>query len=185
MSYLTIVLLTAALLSLPLLYLAQWRLTYTLSPARPKPIRHGRRNPREPTHLLIVLGSGGHTAEMLAMLTRAVTSPQPTQLDWRDFSHRTWVISEGDALSASRAQEFEEMASSLTSQETLMKGKVRAATDLGPGTWEIHTVPRARAIDRCGHGVQNRPDSMLKGWTRLRKGSLVQPDHSERRSGQH
>lgn len=123
------------------------RLRWILSPTRTKPLRHGRRNPREPTHLLIVLGSGGHTAEMLSMLTRAVNEPnERARLNWRDYSHRTWVVSEGDSLSALRAKQFEEDVGSLFSQESLMAGKVKTATDLGPGTYEVLTVPRARKI---------------------------------------
>ncbi|OQO02944.1 hypothetical protein B0A48_11227 [Cryoendolithus antarcticus] len=84
--------------------------------------------------------------EMIAMLERAVNSPSPQQLDWRDFAHRTWVVGEDDELSATRAKKFEELATSLTSQETAMRGKVRAYTDHGPGSYEIKKVPRARAI---------------------------------------
>ncbi|QIW97412.1 hypothetical protein AMS68_002930 [Peltaster fructicola] len=123
------------------------RVVWIIDPQRKKPIRHGRRNPHEPTHLLIVLGSGGHTAEMISMLERAVTDPEPTRrLEWRDYTHRTWVISSGDALSAQRAKSFEEMAVKLSNQDNLMAGKVKKATDLGPGTYDIHTVPRAREI---------------------------------------
>ncbi|KAI7586853.1 hypothetical protein KC346_g17370, partial [Hortaea werneckii] len=75
---------------LPLLAIL-YRITLITDPSRSKPIRHGRRNPNEPTHLLICLGSGGHTAEMLAMLTRAVETPlnrsnakQNQKLEWRD-----------------------------------------------------------------------------------------------------
>ncbi|KAK1075127.1 UDP-N-acetylglucosamine transferase subunit [Friedmanniomyces endolithicus] len=138
---------------------ALYRLTLVLNPARNKPLRHGRRNPSEPTHLLIVLGSGGHTAEMLAMLTRAVTSPDPAQkLNWKDYHHRTWVVSAGDSLSAARAKEFEEMATPLSTQEDLMAGKVKKATDIGPGTYEIVTVPRAREIHQ---GLATAP---VSGW---------------------
>lgn len=140
------------LLASPLLLLIPtvmlgYRLLIILNPRRNKPLRHGRRNPHEPTHLLIVLGSGGHTAEMLALLDRAVNDPDPgRRLDWKDFTHRTWVVGEGDGISAERAKEFEETAQGLSSQETLMKGKVKGATDLGPGKYDIVTVPRARAI---------------------------------------
>ncbi|KAK3113559.1 UDP-N-acetylglucosamine transferase subunit [Teratosphaeriaceae sp. CCFEE 6253] len=140
-----LILLTA--LTLLTLLAAASRLRTILTPSRNKPLRHGRRNPNEPTHLLIVLGSGGHTAEMLAMLSRAVTSPDPAQkLNWKDYSHRTWVVSAGDSLSAQRAKEFEDMATPLSTQEDLMAGKVKRATDIGPGKYEIVTVPRARAI---------------------------------------
>jgi beta-1,4-N-acetylglucosaminyltransferase len=122
------------------------RARFILSPTRSKPIRHGRRNPREPTHLLIVLGSGGHTAEMLSMLDRAVNEPNPAaRLEWRDYTHRTWVVNEGDSISASRARDFEESTMGF-GQERLMEGKVKKATDLGPGTYEVVTVPRARMI---------------------------------------
>ncbi|KAF2718622.1 glycosyltransferase family 1 protein [Polychaeton citri CBS 116435] len=114
---------------------------------RNKPIRHGRRNPHEPTHLMVVLGSGGHTAEMISMLERSVTHEDPAQrLDWKDYTHRTWVVSSGDSISATRAKDFEEMASALTTQETLMAGKVRKSTDRGDGTYDIVTIPRAREI---------------------------------------
>ncbi|TKA75696.1 hypothetical protein B0A55_03176 [Friedmanniomyces simplex] len=144
MAFILTTLLLLTLLTLPALL---YRLTLILTPSRNKPLRHGRRNPNEPTHLLIILGSGGHTAEMLAMLTRAVTSPDPAQkLNWKDYHHRTWVISEGDSISAERAKEFEEMATPLSTQEDLMAGKVKRATDIGPGGYEIVTVPRAREI---------------------------------------
>ncbi|KAF2765742.1 oligosaccharide biosynthesis protein Alg14 like protein, partial [Teratosphaeria nubilosa] len=102
-----------------------------------------------PAHLLVVLGSGGHTAEMLAMLTRAVTtspSPKDDKLVWKDFAHRTWVVGEGDSISAERAKEFEEMAIPLNTQEDLMAGNIKRAMDIGAGSYEIKTVPRARAI---------------------------------------
>lgn len=139
--------LTFLALSALTLYAVYRRTLFLLNTKRPKPLRHGRRNPKEPTHLLIVLGSGGHSAEMLAMLDRAVNEADARKrLDWRDYNHRTWVVGEGDAISAARAREFEEMAQGLSSQETLMAGKVRKATDAGPGKYDVLTVPRARAI---------------------------------------
>ena len=169
-------LLSAFLLLLPLLVLIPtslliYRLLVILNPRRNKPLRHGRRNPHEPTHLLIVLGSGGHTAEMLGLLDRAVNDPDPNRrLDWKDFAHRTWVVGSGDSISAERAKEFEEMATGLGTQETLMKGKVKGATDLGPGTYEIVTVPRAREIHQS---VWTAPLSCLQCmqscWTLLTK----------------
>jgi beta-1,4-N-acetylglucosaminyltransferase len=123
------------------------RLRFILSPTRSKPIRHGRRNPKEPAHLLIVLGSGGHTAEMISMLDRAVNEPDTkSRLEWRDYAHRTWVVSEGDSISASRAKQFEDMATSF-------------GTDLGPGSYEIVTVPRARLIHQS---IYSAPISCVK-----------------------
>lgn len=71
---------------------------------RPKPNTRGPRRPppsaTHPTHLLIVLGSGGHTAEMLNMLRRV-------PLLSAKFTHRTYVVSSGDGFSALKAREFE------------------------------------------------------------------------------
>ncbi|KIW05085.1 uncharacterized protein PV09_03644 [Verruconis gallopava] len=49
-------------------------------------------------HFMVVLGSGGHTAEMLLMLRTVALSK------WRK---RSWVVSSGDEFSASLATEFE------------------------------------------------------------------------------
>jgi len=126
-----------------------YRILLVIDPKRDKPIRHGRRNPNEPSHLLVVLGSGGHTTEMIAMLERAVMDTEgegKNRLDIKDYSYRTWVVGSGDTISAQRAKEFEEMATPLSSQEGLMVGKVKRATDIGPGSYDIATVPRAREI---------------------------------------
>jgi beta-1,4-N-acetylglucosaminyltransferase len=63
-------------------------------PFRPTRIR------RKPiaTRVVIVLGSGGHTHEMFYLLR---------DLDTRKYTHRTYVVSLGDAFSAGRAREFE------------------------------------------------------------------------------
>ncbi|KAF2159776.1 glycosyltransferase family 1 protein [Zasmidium cellare ATCC 36951] len=109
------------LLLLPALY----RLHTILSPTRPKP----RLVPGENAHILIVLGSGGHTAEMLSMLSRA-------ELDWKNkLSRRTWVVGEGDGISAERAGGFE--------REVIGGGE---ADEEGEGRWSVQTVPRARKI---------------------------------------
>ncbi|KAI4612677.1 uncharacterized protein J4E87_010229 [Alternaria ethzedia] len=50
------------------------------------------------TRILVVLGSGGHTHEMFYLLR---------DLDTRKYTHRTYVVSSGDAFSAQRAAEFE------------------------------------------------------------------------------
>lgn len=135
-----------------------FRARFILSPTRTKPIRHGRRNRNEPTHLLIVLGSGGHTAEMLSMLDRAVNEPDvKKRLEWRDYTHRTWVVSEGDSISASRAKDFEESTLGF-GQERIMEGKVKKATDIGPGTYEVITLPRARKIHQS---IYSAPISCL------------------------
>lgn len=107
---------------------------------RPRPMSRKRNS--ETTHLLIVLGSGGHTAEMIAMLARATSSSDPSlKLSWQSFTHRTWVVSSGDSISAVRAKEFEESQS----------GEEESYT--------IRTVPRAREIHQS---LFSAPVSSLK-----------------------
>ena len=119
---------TLALLALPLVL---YRLWIVLDPKRSKPDRHQRPQDasESKTHLLVILGSGGHTAEMVAMLERAVSEKDgKRRLDWNDYSYRTWVMGSGDSISAQRAKEFEDMAGS------------------DPYSYNVVTVPRAREI---------------------------------------
>jgi len=48
--------------------------------------------------LVIVLGSGGHTAEMLRLVD---------SLDFNKYTRRLYMVSSGDTLSAGKAREFE------------------------------------------------------------------------------
>lgn len=107
-----------------------------------------------PTRLLVVLGSGGHTAEMLAALR---------DLDPRKYTHRTYVISSGDAFSAEKAVEFEkglelkdvakqpDQRADTNGQmrkrsSTLQTSRVADAAPAGTGSYDIAIVPRARRI---------------------------------------
>ncbi|KAL4900556.1 hypothetical protein BDW74DRAFT_93625 [Aspergillus multicolor] len=74
-----------------------------------------------PVHLLVVLGSGGHTAEMFSLLRRM-------ELDTTRYIYRTYIVSSGDNLSATKAVEFE---STLGAE---------------PESYAIVTVPRARRV---------------------------------------
>lgn len=70
---------------------------------------------------------------MIAMLSRALHEKESAiRMDWEDFSHRTWVVSSGDGISADRARQFEDMTA---------KAETASA-----GTYAISTVPRAREI---------------------------------------
>ncbi|GAM84291.1 hypothetical protein ANO11243_022850 [Dothideomycetidae sp. 11243] len=114
--------------------LAWLRLIAVLPRFRARPVKRKRGSP---THLLIVLGSGGHTAEMMYMLDNAVFGAPLEQtkrrrLNWSNYTHRTWVVSSGDSVSATRAKDFEE--------------KVRAESGADCGTYEVVSVPRARKI---------------------------------------
>lgn len=114
-----------------------------------------RRLRHTPTHLLIVLGSGGHTAEMISMLQRAPLDPTL-------YTHRTYVVSSGDAFSAQKAVEFEESvllqsgmpgkderstyggdaAADINSKDLRSESDPTSATK----AYTIVTVPRARRI---------------------------------------
>lgn len=130
------------------------------------------RNPPKkgaPVHLMIVLGSGGHTQEMLYMLERLVQSYK--------YTYRTYVLSSGDALSADRARTAERDMEARENERGCVrwgdvKEQMQAAAkqgmgmrdlDLeeldverengwplishtGPETYTIATVPRARKI---------------------------------------
>ncbi|KAL5365535.1 UDP-N-acetylglucosamine transferase subunit alg14 [Aspergillus floccosus] len=85
-----------------------------------------------PTHLLVVLGSGGHTAEMFSMLRRM-------KLDPTTYTYRTYVVSSGDNFSAAMAVEFE---------TEYLGGTKQASADHtdGEDSYTIVTVPRARRV---------------------------------------
>lgn len=51
-------------------------------------------------NLLIVLGSGGHTAEMLRLLD---------SLDFTKYTYRRYIVSSGDTLSEGKARHFEQI----------------------------------------------------------------------------
>lgn len=101
---------------------------------RPKP---RRQEDSTQTRLMIVLGSGGHTAEMLALLQN---------IDPLKYTHRSYVVSSGDAFSARKAEEFEQQISTRSiavpaSRKQKLQGQVDAA-----GSFDIAIVPRARRV---------------------------------------
>ncbi|KAE8371704.1 UDP-N-acetylglucosamine transferase subunit alg14 [Aspergillus bertholletiae] len=90
------------------------------------------RSKHTPAHLLVVLGSGGHTAEMFSMLRRM-------KLDPSRYAYRTYVVSSGDNFSATKAVEFE--------TQYLNHVQKATATDRKPAeSYTIVTVPRARRV---------------------------------------
>ncbi|ERF74914.1 hypothetical protein EPUS_08966 [Endocarpon pusillum Z07020] len=104
----------------------------SLGPTRPTT------SSRHPTHLLIVLGSGGHTAEMLNML-RCVP------LLSLKFTYRTYVVSSGDGFSALKAREFEmEIAGHQADPaKTQEAGEILHTIR---GSYDIVAVRRARRV---------------------------------------
>ncbi|CAO1633624.1 unnamed protein product [Parajaminaea phylloscopi] len=84
------------------------------------------RTPRRtaPAKTALVLGSGGHTTEILMLLST---------LDPRRYRPRTYVVSSGDGLSATKAREHEEQWAG-------------SPADEHEPTFAIVTLPRARNV---------------------------------------
>ncbi|KAF1986618.1 glycosyltransferase family 1 protein [Aulographum hederae CBS 113979] len=114
----------------------------------PRPVRRKRAR-GTPTSMMMVLGSGGHTAEMLAI---------QRDLDPSKYTHRFWVIGEEDWMSRAKAVEFEEglVEKVMKSQRERKEEEVSASKELGdgeakfwyvgPDSYDIFLVPRARKI---------------------------------------
>lgn len=120
----------------------QLRLLYILPATNPRPPLPRKRG--TPTHLLIVLGSGGHTAEMLSLLA---------DLDPSTYTHRTYIISSGDDFSASKAVDFEHTLTSQSPSRINALSEIPHETSHGnidiatiSSSYSLHFVPRARKI---------------------------------------
>ncbi|RAK82418.1 glycosyltransferase family protein [Aspergillus fijiensis CBS 313.89] len=87
-----------------------------------------------PIHLLVVLGSGGHTAEMFSMLRRM-------ELDPTKYTYRTYVVSSGDNFSAKKAVDFE-----TTYLNQIEDPAVSERPPPTTGSYSIVIVPRARRV---------------------------------------
>ncbi|KAI8805245.1 oligosaccharide biosynthesis protein Alg14-like protein [Cladochytrium replicatum] len=91
---------------------------------------------RKSTQLWIVLGSGGHTTEMLRMLHT---------LPIRRFQNRRYLIAQTDSISATKAIEFER---AVTEKELPKQSKKSRSPPAGnnSGSFEILRVPRSREV---------------------------------------
>lgn len=149
--------LLSALLSLFLIAFltTTFRLLALLPSRRPTP-RPRRRDTK--THLLIVLGSGGHTAEMFALLKG---------LDAKSYNRRTYVFSSGDALSAAMVKRY----------EARIQDDNNGNGSGGAGEYELLEVPRARKIHQS---LLTTPASALRSLFAclklLREGTYGYPD---------
>ncbi|KAN0114221.1 glycosyltransferase family 1 protein [Russula decolorans] len=83
-----------------------------------------RRNGAESCHLAVFLGSGGHSSEALSLVSA---------LDFSRYTPRTYLISEGDSLSAQKARALEGL-------------KATYAKSPAKGRYQILTIPRARRV---------------------------------------
>ncbi|CZT06278.1 hypothetical protein WAI453_006286 [Rhynchosporium graminicola] len=100
--------------------------------------RRSRPSESAVSHMVVVLGSGGHTAEMMSLLR---------DVDPSRYTHRTYIVSSGDGFSTDKALEIERTIQakhirSAQEQEPTNAGEMHAMT----GTWDVRTVPRARKI---------------------------------------
>ena len=86
--------------------------------------RGGARRHRQSARVMAVLGSGGHTAELLRAMEGLGEAYRP----------RTYVVAETDGLSRSKAEQFE-----------------RGRGGVGGGAFRIATIPRARQV--WGRGI--------------------------------
>ncbi|TDL24321.1 glycosyltransferase family 1 protein [Rickenella mellea] len=75
--------------------------------------------------LAVFLGSGGHTSEILSLIST---------LDFSRYTPRIYIISEGDVLSLKKAEELE-----------LRKTGIQKTSDLHPAC-DFLTIPRARRV---------------------------------------
>jgi beta-1,4-N-acetylglucosaminyltransferase len=85
--------------------------------------------------MVIVLGSGGHTAEMMSLLRG---------MDPRRWAHRTYVVSSGDNFSDGKARDIEARIQKKYTRSAAPSQK--GTSDPLIGKWEVATVPRARKI---------------------------------------
>lgn len=124
--------LALTLTALALLLALSLRLLHILPPRPPGAPRDPK---NQPAHIAIVLGSGGHTTEMLLLLRN---------FDWGRYRYRTWIFSAGDGFSAELAREFEAgIAEGLAGRGRADGGNGQEEEE---GGFRVVEVPRARRV---------------------------------------
>ncbi|KJZ72717.1 hypothetical protein HIM_07909 [Hirsutella minnesotensis 3608] len=96
-------------------------------PRAQQPSGERSHRPRPHDHCLFVLGSGGHTKEMLMMMDDG-------SCDFVGF-HRRYIISSGDRMSLHHLQDYEDRLGRLCREATT-----------SPGSFDTRTVTRARRV---------------------------------------
>lgn len=82
---------------------------------------------------LVVLGSGGHTAEMMRLVE---------SLDKTRYTPRAYVVAETDKMSGRKASDYENMLS-----DTKVVPGRRTSLDVGNvKQWELFEIPRSREV---------------------------------------
>ena len=109
-------------------------------------------------HLMVVLGSGGHTAEMLNILS---SLPRLRE----KYSRRTYVVSSGDGFSALKAAEFER----------------NMADVVGSGVENCYAIVTVRRARRVHQGVLTAPWTTMRClWDCVKLLRGTEPDHRSR-----
>jgi len=121
---------TSTLLSLSILVLFAWatRVMLVLRAAKSKIWS-------KPVRTMVVLGSGGHTAEMLSLLRG---------MDRHSFAPLLYVLANSDRTSAARVHEFESNRFAALQQSSVSTGT--ATTTAGKDSCQIYRVPRSREV---------------------------------------
>ncbi|KAI1471465.1 glycosyltransferase family 1 protein [Daldinia caldariorum] len=94
----------------------------------PKKLWPRKESNETPFYVILVCGSGGHTAEMIKMVQRSIKSEGPN-------SHRRWAIGYGDEVSYKKVMDFERYLHARFN-----------AYNLHAGTCDIGFFRRSRAV---------------------------------------
>ncbi|KAF9227396.1 oligosaccharide biosynthesis protein Alg14 like protein [Gyrodon lividus] len=119
---------------------------YLLLPTsfHPKPPRRAG----DKCSLAVFLGSGGHTSEALMLISA---------LDFSRYAPRTYIVSEGDALSEEKARALEHLKAAKTSSAAVSSCHLHSSTSSssmslspnrpeGQQDYRLLTIPRARRV---------------------------------------
>lgn len=91
-----------------------------------------------PCRTLIVIGSGGHTAEMLRLLGG---------MDLENYAPRVYVIAEGDKMSTEKVEKFESAVTAVASTSIpTTESSSSAPQGQGQHALDIRRIPRARQV---------------------------------------
>jgi beta-1,4-N-acetylglucosaminyltransferase len=105
-----------------------------------------RRPPGQPSKMLVFLGSGGHTGEMLRLLIA---------VDFQKYSQRTYLVSSGDSLSLAKVAELETARAGDNSDDSIAvrcsdrsyNKVILAHTSCAClSKWTAFEIPRARRV---------------------------------------
>lgn len=96
--------------------------------------RSYKQSKQGPSHLVAVLGSGGHSTEMVSLLKN---------INFRRYTHRTYIASIGDGFAVEKACQIESI---IQSKQRPLGPAAAEIWDLDTGIWDVKFVPRAREI---------------------------------------